>query len=96
LMGLLRATVQHRRRIRVLVSGDAPFDELGAMWTDHLINVREVKIGFLDEETAAGLLRKPIPDFPEDAVPEEVAQAIVVRTGGQPYLVQLYGSLLVT
>src|SRR5262249_10280468 len=48
-MGLLRATIQHRRRIRLLVSGAAPFDELDAMWNDHLINVREVKIGFLDE-----------------------------------------------
>jgi hypothetical protein len=95
-MGLLRATIQHRRRIRLLVSGVAPFDELDTMWNDHLINVREVKIGHLDEETAVRLLRKPIPDFPEEAVPQEVAQAIVARTGGQPYLVQLYGSLLVT
>jgi hypothetical protein len=95
-MGLLRATIQHRRRIRLLVSGAAPFDELDAMWNDHLINVREVRIGYLDEETAVGLLRKPIPEFPEDAVPDEVARAIVARTGGQPNLVQLYGSLLVT
>ena len=95
-MGLLRATIQHRRRIRLLFSGAAPFDELDAMWNDHLINVREVKIGHLDEETAVGLLRKPIPDFPEEAVPEEVAHAIAARTGGQPYLVQLYGSVLVT
>jgi len=95
-MGLLRATIQHRRRIRLLVSGAAPFDELDAMWNDHFINMREVKIGFLDEEAAVGLLRKPIPEFPEEAVPQEVAQAIVARTGGQPYLVQLYGSLLVT
>src|SRR6185369_11087840 len=95
-MGLLRATLQHRRHIRLLVSGAAPFYELDAMWDDHLINVREVRIGHLAEETAVGLLRKPIPDFPEEAVSEEVARAIVARTGGQPYLVQLYGSLLVT
>lgn len=96
LMGLLRATIQHRRHIRLLVSGAAPFDELDDLWNDHLINVREVKIGHLDQETTLGLLRKPIPAFPEDAIPEEVAREIFARTAGQPYLVQLYGSLLVT
>jgi energy-coupling factor transporter ATP-binding protein EcfA2 len=95
LLGLLRATVQHRRRIRLLVSGAAPFDELDELWSDHLINVRELRIGYLDEPTTVNLLRKPIPDFPVDAVPAEVARAVFARTGGQPYLVQLYGSLLI-
>lgn len=47
---------------------------------------------------AVDLLRQPIPPeegFPADAVPLEVAQAIVDRTGGQPYLTQLYGFWLV-
>ncbi|HZF11209.1 MAG TPA: AAA family ATPase [Thermoanaerobaculia bacterium] len=95
LMGLLRATIQHRRRVRILVAGTAPFEDLDALWHDHLINSREIRIGYLDRQTATDLLRHPIPEFPEDAVPEEVATAIVERTGGQPNLVQLYGSLLV-
>lgn len=96
LLGLIRATIQHRQRIRILVAGAAPFEELDALWNDHLINAREIRIGFLEREAALGLLRKPIPEFPDDAVPEEVAAAIFERTGGQPNLVQLYGSLLVT
>jgi hypothetical protein len=96
LLGLLRATIQHRRRIRVLVSGAAPFDELDTLWNDHLINAREVRIGHLEASTTIGLLRKPIPEFPDEVVPEDVARAIFERTGGQPYLVQLYGSILIS
>ncbi|HEX4961338.1 MAG TPA: AAA family ATPase [Thermoanaerobaculia bacterium] len=96
LLGLIRATIQHRQRIRILVAGAAPFEELDALWNDHLINAREVRIGFLEREAALGLLRKPILEFPDDVIPEEVAATIFERTGGQPNLVQLYGSLLVT
>jgi len=95
LMGLLRATIQHRRRVRLLVSGVAPFEELGPLWNDHFINVRELRIGHLNRETSINLIRLPIPEFPKEAVPVPVAEEIYVRTGGQPYLLQLYGSLLV-
>lgn len=94
-MGLLRATIQHRRRVRLLVAGAAPFDELDALWSDHFINLREIRVGYLDEAACLGLLSRPVPEFPPDAIPEPVARALVARTGGQPYLVQLYGSLLV-
>jgi serine/threonine protein kinase len=95
LMGLFRATIQHRRRVRLLVSGVAPFEELGRLWNDHFINVRELRIGHLDEATSIGLLSRPIPEFPAAAVPEEVATRIYMRTGGQPYLLQLFGNKLV-
>ncbi|MCX6627473.1 MAG: ATP-binding protein, partial [Candidatus Solibacter sp.] len=95
LMGLFRATIQHRRRVRLLVSGVAPFDELGQIWNDHFINVREIRVGHLDRATAMELLMHPLPDFPSDAVPEAVAAEVFARTGGQPYLLQLYGSLLI-
>ena len=95
LMGLFRATIQHRRRVRLLVAGEAPFDELDAVWNDHFISVREVRIGHLDPETARELVRRPSDDFPEDALPDAVAERIVERTGAQPYLVQLYAQLLV-
>ncbi len=52
LMGLFRATIQHRRRVRLLVSGVAPFDELGNLWSDHFINVREIRLGHLDWPTS--------------------------------------------
>jgi len=95
LMGLFRATIQHRRRLRLLVSGVAPFDELGQIWNDHFINVREIRVGHLDRDTAIDLLIHPLSEFPADAVPETVAARVFERTGGQPYLLQLYGSLLI-
>ncbi len=95
LMGLFRSIIQHRRAVRILVSGEAPFDELDAMWNDHFISVREVRFGHLDAATARDLVRKPTSDFPGETLPEDVAARIVERTGGQPYLVQLYAQLAV-
>ena len=63
LMGLFRATIQHRHRVRLLVSGVAPFEELGPLWNDHFINVRELRIGHLDRRASVDLLCKPIPEF---------------------------------
>ena len=96
LMGLFRATIQHRRRVRLLVSGAAPFDELDRVWDDHFISARQIKLPFLDEPTSIGLLVQPDPGFPADAIPAEVAQEVFERTGGQPFLLQAFGSLLVS
>jgi len=95
LMGLFRATIQHRHKVRLLVSGVAPFEELGSLWNDHFINVRELSVGHLDEKTSVDLLVRPIPEFPPDAVPEQVARRVFQRTAGQPYLLQLFGTLLI-
>ena len=96
LMGLLRATIQHKRRVRVLISGAAQFDELSSIWDDHFINTHQVRLSFLDAPTTEGLLCRPVPEFPTDLISPEVAANIYARTGGQPMLVQLYGSKLVT
>jgi hypothetical protein len=95
LMGLFRATIQHRRQVRLLVSGVATFDELDNVWSDHFINVREVRVGHLDEPTALELLSCPIPEFPKEAISQPIAAEIVNRTGGLPYLLQMYGSVMV-
>ncbi|WP_366759429.1 hypothetical protein [uncultured Thiodictyon sp.] len=95
LLGLLRATIQYRRRLRVLIAGAAHVDELDPMWADHLVNLRELAIGPLTRPVTLGLLTQPSPDFPPDAIPPAVAEAVWSRTLGQPYLTQLYGSLLV-
>ena len=47
LMGLLRATIQHRRRVRLLVAGNATFEELGPLWNDTFISARELRLGFV-------------------------------------------------
>ena len=93
-MGLLRATVQHRRNIRVLVAGVAPFDELDStLWSDHFINLRELRVEHLDEASAVQLLSAPIPEL--RAISPELARQVFERTGGQPLLLQLYGLMLV-
>lgn len=96
LMGLFRATIQHRRGVRLLVSGAAPFDELDSVWDDHFIGSRQIRLPFLGEADSVGLLTKPSPEFPTGAIPAEVAQEVYRRTGGQPFLLQVYGSVLVS
>jgi hypothetical protein len=96
LMGLFRATIQHRRGVRLLVSGATPFDQLDGVWDDHFISARQIKLPFLDLPTTTGLLTQPAPGFPSDAIPDTVAHEVFRRTGGQPYLVQVFGSLLVS
>ncbi|WP_295441229.1 hypothetical protein [uncultured Thiodictyon sp.] len=95
LLGLLRANIQHRRRLRVLIAGAAHVDELDPMWADHLVNLRELAIGPLTRPVTLDLLTRPSADFPPDAIPPAVAEAVWSRTLGQPYLTQLCGSLLV-
>jgi hypothetical protein len=60
LMGLFQGTIRHNRRLRLLVSGAAPFEELGTVWNDHFINVRKLPVGHLEREDSLGLLMKPI------------------------------------
>lgn len=90
-MGLLRATIQHRRRVRLLVAGAAPFDELDSLWHDHFVNLREIRLGYLPEAETIGLLTLPFPEFPAGAIPTPVAEEVFRRTGGQPFLTQAYG-----
>ena len=95
LMGLLRGIAQHRRAVRLLVAGVAPFDELDLMWSDHFIGAHELRVEHLDPETSVGLLTGPADDFPPDTIPRDVAAEISRRADGQPYLLQLYGQHLV-
>jgi len=95
IMGLLRATIQHRRNVRLLVSGAAPFDELDRIWDDHFINTRQIKLPFLDQPTSIELLIRPSADFPAGTIPHEVALEVFRQTGGQPFLLQIFGYLLV-
>lgn len=94
-MGLFRATIQHRRKVRLLVSGAAPFHELDAVWDDHFISARQIRLAFLDRNTAVELLTRPTRTFPPATIPEEVAIEVYDGTGGQPYLLQIFGYQLV-
>ncbi len=94
LMGLFRGLIQHRNRLRLLVSGATPLDDLDSLWSDHLINLRELRLGYLSLSDVEQLLTSPIPEFPKDSL-GDLAPSIYHLTGGQPYLVQLCGSMLV-
>lgn len=91
LLGLIRSTIQHRRKVRFLIAGAAPLADMPPLWTDHFINAQEIRVDFLDHDAVIGLLRKPTASFPEEAMPPEVAEAIYALTAGQPHLVQCYG-----
>ncbi|MEZ5476488.1 MAG: ATP-binding protein [Thiolinea sp.] len=95
LMSLFRATIQHRKNIRLLVSGAAPFDELEHIWNDNFINVQEIRLPHLNHANGTGLLRHPIHTFPADTISAEVADTIYQRTNGQPFLLQAFGGLAV-
>ena len=95
LMGLFRATIQHRRGVRLLVSGAAPFDELDGVWDDHFISARQIKLPFLDREASVGLLTQPVSRVPDGSHSRRGGSRGYRRTGGQPYLLQIFGSLLV-
>jgi energy-coupling factor transporter ATP-binding protein EcfA2 len=94
-MGLLRATIQDCRRLRLLVAGTAPFDDLGRIWTDNFINLRELRVGYLAHPAVQGLLQAPIPTQQFNAIPLPVAEAIFQRTQGHPFLTQAFAYVLV-
>jgi len=96
LMGLFRGIIQHRKRVRLLIAGAAPFDRLPIMWNDYFINLQEVRFGPLDVNSARGLLMTPSISFPRDTLDVRVADTIIERTGCQPFLLQLYASGIVS
>jgi hypothetical protein len=96
LLGLLRATIQHRRRVRLLIAGTDWLDELDRIWSDHFINLHHIGIGHLDRTTVLELLQRPSDDFPANSIPENLADWVWQRTRGQPYLTQLFGQCIVS
>ncbi len=62
---------------------------------DHFINTRQIKLPFLDQATSIELLTEPSADFPSGAIPPDVALEVFRRTAGQPFLLQIFGYLLV-
>jgi len=88
LMGWFRATIQHRQNVRLLISGAAAFDELDRIWDDHFINLQTLKLPHLSADVCLDLLRQPTRDFPSAVIPQAVAEYIIERTQGQPYLTQ--------
>ena len=84
-----RYWIQHFPRLILLFAGSHELAEARAIdWTDYLINVRTVRISYLEEEAALQLATQPIPDFGLRYESEALPLAFVRRLGRQPYLLQ--------
>ena len=95
ILDTIRAMIQHRRNIVVLVAGSQRFSEIkGVNWADYLINTQTVEISYLDRESAYKLITNPIEGF-DLVYAEGMPEAILESTHCQPYLLQAVGSELV-
>lgn len=92
-----RHWVQHLPRTICLFAGSHALNEIEQIdWTDYFINVRTVRISFLDFDSALRLVTEPIPRFDLQYEPNiETAKELVRRLSSQPFLLQATMSELV-
>ena len=85
-LNTLRNIIQHREQMVVLFAGShLPEAQSYVDWSDYLINLKVVSLGFLSEQDARELLTEPVPELNYD---ECALKRVLVLTGCQPYLVQ--------
>jgi len=84
----------NKPRPALLFSGLRLLDEMKYNWPSYFINVKTVKVGYLPEKDALGLITRPVDDFPLDYEPEALT-LYLHQTRCQPYLIQLVGFELV-
>ncbi len=95
LLNQLRHYLQHETRLAFLFAGSHRMTERRAIrWSDYLINVKTIKLGFLDHTSAEKLITAPIPAWPLTYEPGVVEQILQI-THRQPYLLQAVASDLV-
>lgn len=95
LLNQLRHYLQHETRLAFLFAGSHRMTERRAIrWSDYLINVKTIKLGFLDHASAEKLITAPIPGWPLKYEPGVVEQILQI-THRQPYLLQAVASDLV-
>ncbi|MFP4420957.1 MAG: hypothetical protein ACLFRG_10485 [Desulfococcaceae bacterium] len=87
-LNFIRSVIQHRTAWVLLFSGSHSLEDLPDFWSDYLINTLSLRVSYLHEDEARGLITTPIPDFPDVYEPEAVDH-IVHLTRCHPYLVQL-------
>lgn len=86
-LGMLRHIVQHRRGVKLLLSGSHTLDEF-RRWSSYLINAQVVELGPLEDAEARRLIETPIDNFPL-RYDENALRYTLHLTSGHPYLVQL-------
>ncbi|MEM9164275.1 MAG: hypothetical protein AAGC54_14545, partial [Cyanobacteria bacterium P01_F01_bin.4] len=92
---VVRSTTRKRQRIGWLFAGNTPLGDLATTWYKHLGHCQELELGYLTQISAQKLLTQPTSIFPKQTISPIVAAAIYEQTSGHPYLLQLYGSLIV-
>jgi hypothetical protein len=86
-LGLLRRTIQHRPKFKVLIAGSHTLAEY-QRWSSYLINVQTLHVSYLKDSEARQLIECPIPDFSLQYT-REALELVLHLTRCHPYLVQL-------
>jgi hypothetical protein len=87
----LRYWIQHLPNFIFLFAGSHEFSEIKneVDWSDYLINLRTVRISFLDQESALKLVTQPIPIYHLQYDLDDLPEKLIMRLGCQPYLIQV-------
>ena len=90
----LRDTLQHMPRFIFIFSGISHINELpNPYWSEVFINVRTLKISFLQHDDGYKLLTAPVPELVYQS--PKIIERILDLTGGQPFLLQAIAAELV-
>jgi hypothetical protein len=93
-LGMFRHIIQHRPRIKILLSGSHTLDEF-ERWASYLINVQTVHISYLQANEALKLIENPVKDFAL-RYEESASRRVLELTRCHPALIQLICSEIVT
>ncbi|WP_293122781.1 ATP-binding protein [Microcoleus sp. bin38.metabat.b11b12b14.051] len=94
-IGFLRGMVQMSSKIAFVFAGLHTLDEMtGDYFNPFFASIIPIRVGFLNSPATSQILANPDDDFILDYKPEALDR-IYELTGGQPYLTQLIGFLLV-
>ena len=84
LFDLFRSIIQNSSRLAILFSGAKMVGDMGRSWAGYFVNVERIKVSFLREKDAYGLIVNPVPNV----FNEEVTQEILRVTHAHPFLIQ--------
>lgn len=94
ILGLFRHIIQHRARMKIMLSGSNTIDEF-ERWASYLINVQTVHISYLQANEALQLIEQPVKDFAL-TYEEKAIQRVMELTRCHPALIQLLCAEIVT
>jgi hypothetical protein len=92
-LGMLRHIIQHRPRVKLLISGAHALDEV-QRWASYLISVQTIHISYLSEQEGRQLVERPVDGFALRYEPD-ASQRVLDLTRCHPALVQLLCSEIV-